>query len=100
MALRTRKSMVAACFDYTFAKRITTNPQKEARLKKANKEVNTKRASDLGLAKRVKESGAGAAETSSQEGGGEIDLGDLAPMDQEWMEQMFETEWVKENGGG
>lgn len=52
-SLRVRKSMVANCFHNIFSKRLVANPRKEIKLKKVNKDVNSKQAEDLDLAKRV-----------------------------------------------
>lgn len=56
-ALRKRKSMIASCFDYVFRKRLIASPSKEKKTKKSKKDVNTKRAGDLNLAKMVKTGG-------------------------------------------
>lgn len=66
LSLRVRKSMVANCFDNIFSKRMVANPRKEMKLKKVNKDVNSKRAQDLDLAKRVRETGQSAFGTPQE----------------------------------
>lgn len=65
-SLRTRKSMVANCFDNVFSKRMVANPDKETKLKNANKNVNSKKAENLDLAKRVRQTGQGAHNTPQE----------------------------------
>lgn len=80
-SLRVRKSMVATCFDNIFPKRMVANPRKEIKLKKVNKDVNSKRAEDLDLAKRVRQTGQSAIGTpqESPEDVQDDDVGEAGP---------------------